>query len=198
MQGCVAPLADRSPPAAQSQNTVDIFVTRHDWHTGVVLPVESLGTLRELVPTLDSTRYVEVGWGDEGFYRANEISVWLALRALFWPTQSVVHIVSLPTEPTRYFPHSLVFKIPVTEIGLKELLAYIDASVTRDSQGEPILLGPGIYGASRFYRSAGTYYFLHTCNHWTATALRRTGFPITPAYAFTANNVAYQIRRSLP
>ena len=34
----------------------------------------------------------------------------------------------------------------------------------------------------------------HNCNNWLADGMRVTGFPITPIYTSTADNVGWQIR----
>jgi len=49
-------------------------------------------------------RYLEVGWGDNDFYQAGEKRTDHTLKALFWPTDSVVHMwclfqLALPVVP---------------------------------------------------------------------------------------------------
>ena len=68
----------------------------------------------------------------------------------------------------------------------------------RDASGAPIDLGPGLYPGSRFYAATGRYSLFYTCNSWIAEALRAGGCPITPAWALTGGNLAFQARRCGP
>jgi len=43
------------------------------------------------------------------------------------------------------------------------------------------VLGPGLYGRSRFYASRERFHLFKTCNVWVATALREAGLPVTPS-----------------
>lgn len=51
--------------------------------------------MREELPELATAlpgEWLEFGWGDEGFYRTERVSAGLALRALAYPTASVMHV----------------------------------------------------------------------------------------------------------
>jgi hypothetical protein len=48
-----------------------------------------------------------------------------------------------------------------------------------DKEGAPRRIGAGLYPESVFYASTGTYNLSHTCNTWTAEALRVTGLPVS-------------------
>ncbi|MGQ0651170.1 MAG: DUF2459 domain-containing protein [Betaproteobacteria bacterium] len=74
LQGC-APrwISADATTACESQRT--LFVVSHGWHTGVVVERKELV---KLVPALagdiGEEGYIEVGWGEERFYRARETS----------------------------------------------------------------------------------------------------------------------------
>lgn len=74
-----------------------IYVVSHGWHTGFVVPSEHIyKEVPELKDRFGDIRSIEFGWGDKGFYQSKEITSGLTLRAIFWPTESVVHAVSVP------------------------------------------------------------------------------------------------------
>ena len=75
----------------------EVYVVSHGWHTGFVIPApETHGVIPEMEQRFMDTPYIEFGWGDKGFYQAKETTLGLTLRAIFWPTESVVHSVAVP------------------------------------------------------------------------------------------------------
>jgi uncharacterized protein (TIGR02117 family) len=193
--GCAAPVKGLYPaPAIGPAKTV--YVVSHGWHTGLVVERDAVPV--NLWPEKDdfpAAQFLEVGWGDEGFYRARKITAGITLRAIFLPTPGVLHVVGFRGPVDEYFPASEVLPVELSEEGFRELCRFIDGTYERDDAGEAIRLGPGIYGKSAFYRSKGKYYFPKTCNVWTARAIRKAGVPIRPAGSITAGGVIRQARR---
>lgn len=174
-----------------------IFVVGHGWHTSLVIP-------RTLIPEntwpensdFSDYQYLEVGWGDEGFYRANKVTLRIALKAVFYPTNSVLHIVGFNGAVQHYFSSSDIIMVALSEKGLKNLCQFISNSYYQDKKsGKHISLGPGIYGESRFYKANGKYYFPKTCNVWTARALESAGCPISSLRSIRAAGVIAQTRK---
>ncbi|MFQ5830981.1 MAG: DUF2459 domain-containing protein [Candidatus Methylomirabilia bacterium] len=191
--GCAGPVKGLYPPA-EGESAKAIYVVSHGWHTGVVVRRQDIpdGIWPEHNDFADS-EYVEVGWGDRDFYRAPEATSGLALKAVFWPTSSVLHIVGFDDPVGRALRGSDIIAINVSDRGHKELSTFIQDAYARDESGRAIPLGPGQHKNSRFYLASEKYYLLKTCNNWTARALRSAGVPITPLYAVTAGNVMYQV-----
>jgi len=192
LAGCLGPVAGVFPPQ-KGEPTETVFVVNHGWHTGLV--VESRKFVSKERPAWAAAagnKYLEIGWGDEGFYRCEKVTTAMKLRAMFWRNPSVLHVVAINDEPEIYFPRSGVIKVEVTATGFKQLRDYLSSAYATDDRGRPIDLGKGIYGNSRFYRATGHYHFPNTCNKWTARALRATGAPISPFYAVRAENVFAQ------
>lgn len=154
-----------------------IYVVSHGWHTGVAL--ERRHAAGRAWPEVErfATTYVEAGWGDRDFYMAPGFNAWYALKAIAWPTASVVHVAGFDEHPARRFPSSEVVELRVTRAGLDALVDYIAASFSRpagEQAAEP--LARGLYGtASAFYPSALKFHLFRTCNVWTAGALRAAG-----------------------
>ncbi|MFP8966773.1 TIGR02117 family protein [Pokkaliibacter sp. CJK22405] len=184
------------PPTAANQQT--LYVVSHDWHTGIILPTaELLPALNFLKEDFVDGPYVEIGWGDKGFYQAPEITVKLTLKAMFWPTDSILHVVSVPEAPADYFSASKVVAVPVSQEGMAKLQQSVLATFVLDAQGHGVITQPGIYGKSYFYAAKGHYYLTNTCNRWTAQMLTEGGLPLHPWRSLTAGSVMRQVKASL-
>lgn len=191
--GCASSVADR--PQVDEAAAV-IYVMGHGWHTGIVVRRADIprGIWPEHHDFPDAT-YVEVGWGDEDFYRAAEPSFALALQAAFKSRGSVLHVVGMHVPPATYFPQSEIVPIRLSHDGLTRLSQFIHDTYRRDAEGKALRLGPGWYANSAFYQATGTYHLFNTCNTWVAKALRAAGCLMTPAAAATAENVMAQARQ---
>ena len=143
----------------------------------------------ELERRFGNTPYIEFGWGDKGFYQANETTLGLTLRAIFWPTESVVHSVAVPQKVEEYFSNSEVAKLCLNDGELSALIGFISSSFYRDRSGNLLELQKGIYGDSKFYSGVGDFYLMNTCNRWTAKGLKSIGMDISPKLKLTAGSV---------
>lgn len=193
--GCTAPPL---PPAAMTACATPrlFYVVSHGWHTGVVVSREDvIGMAPELADDFKTGRYLEIGWGDEQFYQTPVFSLSLALRALLWPTATVLHVVAVPDRPQDYFPASEVIAITVPPVGYTGLLAFIAGSFKRTAGHEIIPLGPGLYGVSQFYPAQGVFHAGNTCNTWVAKALAATGYPLADPKTITAAGLLSQLPR---
>jgi uncharacterized protein (TIGR02117 family) len=189
---CLGPIAALYPPRG-GEGGRQVWIVRHEWHTGLAVRREDVPA--HVWPERDDfpgARYLEVGWGDRAFYQAPEGTLWLGLKAAFWPTDSVLHVAALDRPPAVYFAGREVAEIELSPAGFGALVTFIATAHARTGQGRAIVLGPGKYGPSRFYLGRERY-VLTTCNVWTARALRAGGFPITPVWALTAGNVMLQV-----
>lgn len=193
--GCAGPVSGLYPPDSD-QRVKSLWVVSHGWHTGVV--VRRADVPEAVWPEghdLPGSEFIEVGWGNEEFYRAPRGTVWLALKAVIRPTPSVLHVVAFDGPVGRSLGARDVVELRVSEPGFRRLAAFLEQAYGRDPSGRAVPLGPGLYWQSRFYRARESYSLLRTCNAWTARALRATGAPITPLYALTADGVMAQARR---
>ena len=193
--GCLGPKKNLFPPAAEAPRKT-IHVVSHGWHTGVIVSRADIPTnVWPAQRDFAEFESIEVGWGDDGFYRADEITTGITLKALFWPTPSVLHVVGFNGLPEREFPQSKVIRVELSEEGFVKLCARMDDEFTKTARGQTIPLGPGLYGESEFYRANQNYYFPKTCNWWTARTLRAAGCPITPLRSVTAGSVMRQVKK---
>ena len=195
--GCARPDPALYPPDPDRSDNKTVYVVNHGWHTGIVLRTQDALPHISLQDDMTASPYIEIGWGDETYYQAEDPTFGMGLKALFWPTDTVLHVVALSGEPASYFPGSEVKALLLSHRGFLNLVGYIDRSFTLDN-AQPVALGKGLYGNSRFYRANGTFHLFNNCNTWTAKAIRTSGFPISTFYAYTADNVLYQLRQAEP
>jgi uncharacterized protein (TIGR02117 family) len=184
-------------PPAPGAPTTEIFVVSHGYHAGIVVPRRALAdaaSRRGLAALRDiSTRFaafdrLEIGWGDEGFYRevptAASLTVAMAARALFRPgNRSVLHVVGINNDPRAAFARSDMVRIELGETSFARLAEKLDATFARNEAGRPEDLGPGLYGPSLFFRANGTFHVFNVCNHWLADLLDAAGVPTAPVVA---------------
>ena len=101
----------------------EVYVVNHGWHTGFVLPASDIQNLiPELKNRFVNTPYNEFGWGDNEFYQAKEITSGITLKAIFLPTDSVVHVVAVTRKADKYFKNSELEKFCLKDSELKSLV----------------------------------------------------------------------------
>ncbi|MFQ5541676.1 MAG: DUF2459 domain-containing protein [Candidatus Binatia bacterium] len=196
LRSCAMAPTDR-PMVLECEALRAFYVVSHGWHTGIVV---NRRDLIEMVPSLEdnfsSGEYLEIGWGDERFYQAKTATLGLVLQAIFWPTPTVLHIVTVPTNPRRYFSGSESVEVSVPQSGYVKLLAFVAKSFSRTPSDGVIKLGPGLYGNSWFYRAEGAFSAFNTCNTWVAKSIETTGFPISGMTTITAEGLLSQLREN--
>jgi uncharacterized protein (TIGR02117 family) len=182
------------PAQVLQGKAVTVQVASHGWHTGIILPAELIyARIPELEARFVGVDFLEIGWGDAGFYQANQITSGITFRAIFLPTDSVVHVVGLDEPASLYFSNSLVKPVQVDQANLDSLLSFVSNSFEQNTKGSLIELRKGIYGDSQFYAGEGSYYALNTCNKWTAKALYSAGVDLSPLFKLTASSVMSEL-----
>jgi uncharacterized protein (TIGR02117 family) len=185
------------PPPAGTP-TSEIHVVSHGYHAGIIIPRSSLHdqasrrgliALGVIATRFDRFERLEIGWGDEGFYREvptiGDLNISLALRALLRPgNPSVLHVVGMSGDPRAAFVNSDVVRLELSTAGFDKLADKLDASFAREANGDlPAPLGPGLYGTSLFFRANGAFHLFNVCNHWVASLLDAAGLPTAPVLA---------------
>ena len=180
-----------------SARSIAVHVVSHGWHTGVVVPAHELNrTIPELAARFGGApAFYEIGWGDAGFYPAQDITAGMAVRALFWSSGTVLHVSAVPASPKESFPGSQIVSFCVSRGEIDALNRFISASFSRDGRGRLQALARGIYGDSQFYDASGRYSAVNTCNTWTAKGLLGAGFEPDPAWMPTARGVMRHLER---
>jgi uncharacterized protein (TIGR02117 family) len=194
LAGCAA-RADPLNSSALEAPPKAIYVVSHGWHTGIVIARADLPDDWPGLQDFARSDYLEFGWGDAEFYPAEEGTVWLALKALLWPTPSVLHVAGISGSVTTFFPKSRLVRIRLTESGFVRMLRFIRDMYWLSADGRAIPVAAGLYGEGKFYQARGKFYFPKTCNYWTLSALREAGLPVIPLFAVTGGGVLSQVER---
>ena len=150
------------PESSEDERT--IFVVSHGWHTGLILPNEPLSALLDLEKVMSESTFFEFGWGDADFYQAEGITSGITLKAILWPTESVLHVVSIREDPRFRFRNSDVVEVRLNRQGLARLVDFVSSSFYRTSDAQLVPLGSGLYHHSHFFRATGGYQLTNNCN----------------------------------
>jgi len=195
------------PPKPAGTKT-GVYVISHGYHAGVALDRTAMAQIageqghRSLIAISQrfaDYRWLEIGWGDEGFYTsvpdAASLSVGLALRALFMPRNpSVLHVVGLTEDPRVAFPKSDIVRIELSDAGFSRMLDGLEASFARNGDHGADDLGPGLYGSSRFFRGVEHFNIFRVCNHWVAQLLSAAGVPVSRVAATLPQGLLLDLR----
>ena len=185
------------PPAPGAPIT-EIYIVNHGYHAGIAVPRAALAeqasrrgfsALGYIATRFADFDWLEIGWGDEGFYRyvptTDSLTVAMALRALFRPgNPSVLHVVGVNNDPRAMFANSELVPIGLSHAGFARVAAMLDSTFARSNgSAMPQELGPGLYGTSLFFRANGAFHLFNVCNHWIARVLDAAGIPTAPVLA---------------
>jgi uncharacterized protein (TIGR02117 family) len=185
-------------PAVQSYTglaprTEAIYVISGGWHTELALPLEAItGSLAALKPEFPTARYLVFGWGAHDYYMAQNPGIGDLLRAVA-SGPAVMLVIPLQISPEMFFGASNVFGLPAPPEGIQRLSQFLWNYLDKEKTGAPKRIGVGPYPQSVFYASTGTYNLGHTCNTWTADALRIAGLPVSATGVVFAGQVLEQL-----
>lgn len=201
--GCAVPAAPPAPSPAPQGPAHRVWVVHHRMHSGLAvraaeIPPQAWPARRDF----PQAEFLEVGWGDRDYYMAPAPGLLLGLRALLWPTPAVLHVAAFDGPVEGYFADAGIVELTLPAPGFAALVDAVQDSHERlpAAQGRdggedwPPPLGPGLYGASRFYASRERFHLFRTCNVWTADVLAAGGVPLQPASALTADALFAQLR----
>lgn len=179
--------------ATRAARAETVTVIAGGWHTELALPRDALvGELAALASHFPGARYLVFGWGARDFYMARNPDLGDVLRAMT-PGAAVVLVVPLGAPPEAWVGPRNSIVLRITAAGDAALSRYLWAALAKDQQGMPRAIAAGPYAGSLFYAGAGTYDLTHTCNTWTAEALRAAGLPVTPRGVVTKNDIVDQV-----
>ena len=194
------------PP--RSDDTVAILVVSNGFHSGLIIPrrilgeiagQDGFGALIGVTTRFGHYDWLEVGWGEERFYREvpslRSMNWWLGLRALFAPgNRSVMHVVGIEGDPRGPMAGADLVRLVLSRAGFSRLAAQLDRTFARGPDGRPVDLGPGLYGPSLFFRAIGTFGLFNLCNHWTARLLDAAGVPMSPLAATLPRGLIWDLK----
>lgn len=195
-------------PARDGQERFPIYLADHGYHAGLIVRRADLGrfslalddkVLATLFNRYQAYEWIEVGWGDEQFYRfaptISHVTVSMAFSALSGMNDAtVLHVVGLSKAPEATFRNSDLQRIELSAQGVQNVLRGMAAAFAVDNSGEPVELGKGIYGPSLFYRARGHYSLVHTCNMWLGDLMAAAGLKVSPVASLTSAGLLAELR----
>jgi uncharacterized protein (TIGR02117 family) len=179
------------PPAPDCR---EVFIVHSAWHAAIVLRARDidLAAVPEIADLPDA-RFIEFSWGDENYFPDPHAGVLAALKAAFWSSGSVVHVVAVNDDLRNFYLGAAVVELRFSGAAYARLVQFISASFTRPAPGVAAPSSPGLFSYSRFYPSPRRFSLIRTCNRWVADALKAAGAPIAPSYVITAGQLAEQL-----
>jgi uncharacterized protein (TIGR02117 family) len=175
--------------------TCKLVLVAHDsWHAAIVLrkadiPIDSVP---ELVDFPDA-EFIEFSWGDKDYFPDPDAGVFTAIKAAFWSSGSVLHVVGFSGNPRSFFRSGELVELRLTTHTHGRLLEYISHTFSRPSPPDRSKASAGLFSYSRFYPATHKFSLLKTCNTWVAEALNFAGLPVSPGHVMTAKSLATQL-----
>ena len=174
----------------------EVFVVRRGWHTGFIVPSGTIQTqLPQLRERYGDTPYLEFGWGDKVYYENDEVNSGQTVRAISWPTETVVQTQAISGRPDENSEDPGIEALCLDSEQYALLIEFIRNSFYRDSDGRIVKTKKGTTGDSQFYQGQGKYYLMNTCNNWTAKGLKTAGMDISLSFKMTAGSVMGYLSR---
>ena len=167
---------------SSAESGIEVLIISNEVHADLILPMRhELRDWRTILPTqsfageTDGATHVAIGWGDAGFYLHtptwSDLKFSTAANALFWPSDSCMHVSMTRAEHYRSRARSV--RLSTDQYAL--LIQFIDDSFDRNEQNEVVTI-PGAYGNNdAFFEANGHYHALNTCNSWAGDALQSAG-----------------------
>lgn len=160
-----------------------IYVSSISWHTGIVVPAYSMpDSLWPEEHAYPEDAYLEIGWGEADYFPHEGFNLWYAIKSVFWPTSSVLHVNPIREQVESYYTATDVVRITVNDEQLRQLIHYLTGEFELDEDGKAVPSQEGLYVDSYFYKADRSYYFPNNSNVWAARALKRTGYSISPIW----------------
>ncbi len=180
--------------AASAADNGVIYLIDGGWHTelGIGSPAIS-GPLATLKSGFPKAKYLVFGWGAHDYYMAQNPGIAELLRAVV-SGPAVMLVVPLEISPQIFAGATNTFALPISRDGVERLSELLWNDLAKDEEGVPRRVGAGPFPQSFFYASTKTYDLTHTCNTWTAVALRVAGLPVSEAGVVVAGQVLNQVR----
>ncbi len=188
--------AEGKPDVTIGEQQYVVYVVQSRWHTGIILHTNDVDSL--IWPEITAYKhreYIDIGWGDEKFYQAQNNLFPLALRAALWPTSSVLQIYafSLPLRRS-YGEDARILKVPITRQALDNLTKFLSDSYKRDTNGKAQT--STVYGdTSLYFRAKRNYHLFRTCNTWVAKGFKVAGYDVRSFCILNANQLFRQLRK---
>ena len=168
-----------------------VYIIKDEWHTAFLFKVSD--SLIQLLPSIQSFsefNIVDIGWGDEEFFQNPSDDIYLAAKAILYPTPSVVRIAGMISNIEsilRWVDYCV--ELTITKTQFIELCQFINESFELDESDNLIITSKRPSGVVIFYKSKLKYHLFYTCNTWVARGLEFIGYEIDTDGLITAEQL---------
>ncbi len=176
----------------QEEDNYKIYLIKNYWHTGIVFPInEKALSLIESLSYFKDRNFVDVGWGDEKFYQHPGFDLFLAARAILYPTASAIRIEGFNYNDINIYLSQCdeAIEIPLATNELDSIYIFINKAFEKDKANKFQILSLKQDGRLVFFKSIYKYHLLNTCNTFVAKAFEGTRYKINPAGIVTVQQL---------
>jgi uncharacterized protein (TIGR02117 family) len=181
-------------PAA-SGKCKSVSIAHDSWHAAIVLSKSdiSANAMPELAD-FPQAQFIEFSWGDKDYFPNPDAGIFSALKAAFWSSGSVLHVVGVTADVKNFYPTAEIVELQLSAPAYARLQDFIAQTFLRPGAGraQP---SAGLFANSRFYPATHKFSLVKTCNTWVAEALESAGLPIASNYVMTAGQLAEQLSK---
>jgi uncharacterized protein (TIGR02117 family) len=193
MAACALAMANWECVAAEP-SCKSVFVVHSAWHASIVLHKDDIST--DAVPELvdfPQAQFIEFSWGDKDYFPNPDAGIFSALKAAFFSSGSVLHVVGFNAGLKNFYPEAEIIELRLSPPAYTRLVDYISQTFLRSATERRAQAGAGLFPYSRFYPATRKFSLMKTCNAWVAEALESAGLPIASSYVVTAGQLAEQL-----
>lgn len=173
----------------------NVFVVHDNWHSAIVVRTADLSA--EILPEIQDfpgAEYLEFSWGDREYFPHPDPGPGLALKAAFWSSGSIIHVVGVSGSLATAYPNAEIITIALPDTGFRRLVKFISETFSRSRPEIASQALPGLSPNARFYLAEGRFSVFRTCNTWVAEALQAAELPISPGWVITAGSLGRHAR----
>lgn len=165
----------------QKDGSIEIYLSSNGLHADFIVPFknEIIDWNKFIDPKEysafqnETPKFISFGWGDKGFYlsaaRWEDIPLKIQFKALFWKSESVMHVSLWPGKPLEY---SNTVKFLITEEQYKILIKSFINSFQLKENLPQLIPDKGYSKYDNFYEAKGSYTLFYTCNTWVNELLK--------------------------
>jgi Protein of unknown function (DUF2459) len=193
MVSCAAPVAGLFPPEKGARAVPVYLVYGGGIHSGLAVPRTALSPAWQPVlrqAGVDQQTWIEFGWGEDDGYR-KPLTPAIICRSLMGSRRTVVHVEGSRSSPgdCAHDPDTTLIRVALSAEGFARLEQFLGETLARGPGGGAVPLGDG------WFQATGKYSAFHTCNNWTADALRAAGCPLRPGPCQFPGPLVFQAKR---
>lgn len=179
LSSCASKPAKATIPLSDAPHI--IYLVYRNWHTSIVLDAKQLALHSPLLANYVSDQdFVRLGWGDGDYFTGKSKSWGTAGKALLASRSSALQLLTYSAKGLREIPADTIVPLAISERGLQQLIAMVEASVALDKEVPVQVPAMAMAGEEIgiFFQATGHYSLFNNCNSWSVEALQLAGLPL--------------------